>query len=716
MPNILDSLLDRIGDAALRDALGAEVRRLREGTDFGLVFERHLPETVRLLDHPIRRGITVQDRSDIDSPRCLVRRVKGDVATLVTPDGEELERPVDDLVVVRNFGDPIYPGLRRLGQINRGGDKPCHSVIKGENFHALEMLLYAYEGRVDCAYLDPPFNTGSKDWKYNNRYVDDDDLYRHSKWLAFMERRLRLVKRLLNPEESVLIVAIDENEVHRLALLLEDIFRGCKMQMVTALINPAGATIIDQFHRVDEHLLFVHIGSARPIRTTVETTPLGKAVKGNGEENAEENGDAPTPKPKKFQWESLQRSGGNSRRQDTKAKFFPIYVDPEGPRIVGCGDHLPAGVDRGDAPAPPDGVVQQWPIKEDGSEACWQVSAPTFRKYLAAGRIRIGRKKNAEAWGMAFLTKGHMKAIEDGELVVTGSDRNGALVVENAPDRARTRPGKTMWTAGRYSATEHGSTLLRSFIPKRKFPYPKSLYAVEDALRFYVGNKPDAVILDIFAGSGTTMHAVARLNHQDGGRRVSISVTNNEVSPTEAEALEKEGLRPGDPDWEALGIFEYITRPRIEAAMTGRTADGQTIEGDYRFIDEFPYAEGFAENVEFLELLYLDRNDVERGKLFESLAPLLWMRAGARGSVVEQSGASYALPEDASYGVLFAVEDWRAFVDAVDARPDITHVYVLADSVAQFQQIAAALSPTVRASILYDDYLRSFELNTADDE
>ena len=206
--------------------------------------------------------------------------------------------------MVAEFRDPIYPGLVSTGKVERGGDRPFHAVINAENFHALQFLLYTHEGKVDAIYIDPPYNTGARDWKYNNDYVDNDDAYRHSKWLAMMERRLKLAKRLLNPESAVLIVTTDENEVHRLSLLLEELFPS-KIQMVTALINPAGASIIDQFARVDEHLLFAHIGSARPQRTTAETTPLHR--EGSTRAHA---------------WESLQRSGGNSRRQDTKAKFF----------------------------------------------------------------------------------------------------------------------------------------------------------------------------------------------------------------------------------------------------------------------------------------------------------------------------------------------------------------------------------------------------------
>ena len=508
----LTSLLRQVEaqDPQLAADLKRETGALSSRRAFGLNFERHIPESVELSARPVRRGDKVrflpergEEPSGVDRSLWRVDRIRrtdeGRVADLVgqhasAPEHPTARRAVDDLIVVAEFRDPIYPGLVSTGSVERGGDRPFHTVINSENFHALQVLLYTHEGKVDAIYIDPPYNTGARDWMYNNDYVDNDDAYRHSKWLAMMERRLKLAKRLLNPNDAVLIVAIDENEVHRLSLLLEELFPS-KIQMVTALINPAGASIIDQFARVDEHLLFVHIGSARPQRTAANTTPL--ASKGSTRAHT---------------WESLQRSGGNSRRQDTKAKFFPIYIDQENERIVGCGDHLPPEKGRRDAPEPSRGCVQQWPIKTDGSEACWQVSAPTFLNYLREGRIRLGRKKRGGGWGIAFLTTGHMQAIADGELVVEGRDASGTLIVKDSEDKARTRVGKTMWINGRYSATEHGSTLLRRFIPKRKFPFPKSLYAVEDALRFYVGHKPNALIVDFFAGSGTTAHAVMRLN------------------------------------------------------------------------------------------------------------------------------------------------------------------------------------------------------------
>ncbi len=699
MADELDALLERVDDDGLRAELHDHIERLRRKRQFGLVFESHLPERVRLPDHPIRRGSKVVRRAAPPSGMPQeVLRVKDKRVVLAAQAGGEEEVAHDDLVVVAEFGEPVYPGLRRLGSLDGGGDKPAHIVIKGENYHALEALRFSHAGKVDCIYIDPPYNTGARDWKYDNNYVDEQDAYRHSKWLAFMKRRLQLAKDLLNPGRSVLICAIDENEVHRLSLLMEQLFADCKIQMVTVLVNPAGASIIDQFSRVDDHLLFVHIGEARPQKTIADTTPLVGQ---------------PVAKKRAVNWESVQRRGGNSRRQDTKAKFFPIYINESEQRIDGCGDHLSLDEARDSAPPPPVGCVAQWPIKKDGTEACWQVSAPTFRRYLDEGRVRLGRRGSNGRWGMSYLTKGHMAAISRGEVDVVGNDTNGAMIVALSDTVSQTRVGKTMWTDGRYNASEHGSSLLRQFIPRRKFPFPKSLYAVEDAIRFYVADNPEAVVLDYFAGSGTTAHAVARLNRQDSGQRQSISITNNEVSVEEAVALRARGLRPGDAEWEESGIFEQITRPRIAAAITGKTPEGEPIEADYRFIDEFPMSEGFEENVEFLELKYLDIEEVELDLAFESVASLLWLRAGGTGRVIEQrcddSGAPKPFELTDHYGVLFDPDHWRAFVEEL---PDtVTTVFVVTDSPSVFASVSAELPTRSDVVRLYENYLSTFAIN-----
>src|SRR5690606_25835325 len=156
--------------------------------------------------------------------------------------------------------------------------------------------------------------------------------------------------------------------------------------------------------------------------------------------------------------------------------------------------------------------------------------------------------------------------------------------------------------------------------------------------------------------SGTTAHAVMRLNKQDGGNRQCISVTNNEVAADEQKKLREAGLRPGDAEWEQIGICDYITKPRVAAAITGKTPDGEPIKGDYKFTDEFPMADGFEENAEFFTLTYETPLSVSHNLAFSRVAPLLWLRAGARGRRIDK------LPTDG-----WAVADAYALLNDVDA-------------------------------------------------
>ncbi|WP_299483443.1 DNA methyltransferase [uncultured Paracoccus sp.] len=216
-------------DSALGDELEREFKALASRRAFGLNFERHRPESVELPGRPVRRGDKVRilpPRGSVqraDQRLWRVKRIDGEgearmaVVELIDAEAPEtVEVAVADLVVVAEFRDYIYPGLVSTGRVERGGDKPYHTVINGENFHVLEALTYTHRGKIDAIYIDPPYNTGARDWKYNNDYVESEDLYRHSKWLAMMERRLQVSKSLLNPNDSILVVTIDEKEYLRL--------------------------------------------------------------------------------------------------------------------------------------------------------------------------------------------------------------------------------------------------------------------------------------------------------------------------------------------------------------------------------------------------------------------------------------------------------------------------------------------------------------------
>ncbi|MBK8121462.1 MAG: hypothetical protein IPK39_21640 [Sulfuritalea sp.] len=156
------------------------------------------------------------------------------------------------------MGEAIYPALTPINAVHNGDHaQPHHVLIEADNFHALQLMLFPYEGKVDCIYIDPPYNTGAKDWKYNNDFVDKNDAWQHSKWLTFMARRLRLAKRLLKPDTGALIVTIDEKEYLRLGMLLEQEFPEARMQMVSTMINPASVARAGGFGRSDEYIFIV---------------------------------------------------------------------------------------------------------------------------------------------------------------------------------------------------------------------------------------------------------------------------------------------------------------------------------------------------------------------------------------------------------------------------------------------------------------------------
>ncbi|MFN8519589.1 MAG: site-specific DNA-methyltransferase [Chloroflexota bacterium] len=707
-PNIrseLDVLLDKVQDEALRTALQTQIDRLRQRRSFGLVFEHHIPERVRLPQHPIRVGSQVVSRDADDSPTWEVVALDGREATLVPirdvggaylPAGDQaaqIQTPVEELVVISDFGEPVLPGLRFLGSVERGGDKPYHVVINGENHHALDALRFTHAGKIDCIYIDPPYNSGARDWKYNNDYVDDNDAYRHSKWLAFMERRLKLAKDLLKPDDSALIVTIDENEVHRLGLLLAQTFPGVRAQMVTIVINAPGQARKHELARVEEYAFFLFFGSAEPHAATDDLL-----------------NERPSHDPSVVRWESLLRSGTNSRRADRPALFYPVFASREGRQIVAVGDSKPLGTDRS-AWNQPEGTVAIWPLKIDGTEGNWRASPEYLRSLISGGFARLGDYRAEEGRGTIwYLGKAALKKIETGEIEVVGRDDAGAVQVRPASrGRSRTTTVKTVWNRASHHAGWHGSALVRALLPGRAFPFPKSLYAEEDAIRLAVKDKPNAVVLDFFAGSGTTAHAVMRLNRQDAGRRQCILITNNEVSEDEAALLRSQGQRPGDSAWEAVGIFEHITVPRVTAAITGRTPDGAPIVGDYRFTDESPMADGFEENAAFAELRYLDPDDIELGLSLGDVSPLLWLRAGAKGPIANGlAGDGTRLPFTwtDSYGVLYDEDRWRRFVEARPASA--TTAFLVTHSPTTFAGIAAELPTYMSVVRIPDSYLSMF--------
>jgi len=331
-----------------------------------------------------------------------------------------------------------------------------------------------------------------------------------------------------------------------------------------------------------------------------------------------------------------------------------------------------------------------------------------MKDLIDSGHAKLGNWRGDNT-AIYYLKKGERKKVLDGMFEVVGRRQDGSVITDGSGYATRFVP-TDIWRLTRHDAGNSGSRLIKKLIPGRYFPFPKSLYAVEDALRFFVANKPDATLLDFFSGSGTTCHAVMRLNKQDGGRRQCISVTNNEVSADEQKALREKGLLPGDPEWEALGICEYITKPRIEAAITGRTPEGEPIKGDYKFTDEFPMADGFEENVEFFDLTYEASRPLAHHRSFEAIAPLLWLRAGAQGRRIDKPGEGFDVAD--TYGVLFDLDSSQDFVKAITANENTATAFIITDDNRGFQTVCAELPAHVEAVRLYESYLSNFVINT----
>jgi adenine-specific DNA-methyltransferase len=717
----IDDLLLRVADPQLRADLASAVAEVRRTTDFGLVFEAHLPETCRLSHHPVRRGLKVTERGNDDDSLYLVASVDGATARLtplrdargiaILAEGQAtVALPMRDLVVVADFGDPIYPGLKSVGSVDRGGDKPAHVVINAENHHALEALQFSHAGKVDCIYLDPPYNAGRRDWKYNNDYVDEADTYRHSKWLAFMERRLTLAKNLLNPDNSVLIVTIDEKEYLRLGLLLDQIFDGAYIEMVTTVISAKGAYRRGHFSRVEEHIFFVSIGSTT-IRPWVSSMlPTYNEVEGDNA-GADDDADADESELVPIEWLGLRRREPSSVRGARPNQFYPIFVHEHDGFLHSIGEAIDDDINRSSVDVPA-GTVALWPLKPDETEMLWGLTPDILRRNWSAGWARVNRWNNATQNGTVhYLPGGTIDRIQSGDITITGHAADGSVEGYVTPEITQGVTPKRVWHVPSHNAETGGTKVMSALVPGRRFPYPKSLYAVEDTIRFVVADKPAAVILDFFGGSGTTAHAVMRLNKQDGGHRQTILVTNNEVSEKEAIDLTERGFSPGDPEWEAIGIFRYITRPRIEAAVTGVTYRGTPANGRYNYVDSFPMSDGFEDNVEFFELTYQDAAAVELDLAFEAVAPLLWLRAGGQGAVIEnRSESGFAWTDQ--YGVLWDIDSWRPFVAATPETAKTA--FIVTDSGTAYAAVVSELPSGIGPVRLYENYLATFAINQVD--
>lgn len=693
----LNELIGKIENPELRAQIQEAANKLLKQKKFGLVFEDHLPECTLLYDIPVRKGLKVSLRTGKADETYTVLKVENDRAICLPRNGSDaVEFPVADLVTTAELGDPIYPNLQILDEVCNAPDSNLwHTLIEADNYHALQLLEYLYAGKVDCIYIDPPYNSRAKDWKYNNCYVDPSDTYTHSLWLSMMKKRLKLAKKLLNPANSALIVTIDEKEYLHLGCLLEEMFCDAKIQMVSSAINSKGIAR-DEFYRVNEYLYIVRIGTCIPASIQLPS---------------EWRGNIKTSTTEKVRWGSLMRSGSGSERQDSPGCFYPIFISADKKHFCGVGDVVPPGVDRHTVTIP-EGQIALFPIHDDGTEGRWQYSREKFLEIQEKGYVRISTQTSS-GLTLRYISEGWQNKVESGLISVVGKAEDGSLILDDDDYTQEYIPCNQWWIPS-HNATEFGSKLLKKIISQRKFPFPKSLYAVHDAIRFFVESKPDALIVDFFAGSGTTLHAVNLLNAEDGGHRRCIMVTNNEISEAERKDFEARGIKPGTPEWESRGIARYVTWPRTVCSIEGRDVNGDPLKGNYITTgeQEMPMADGFKANVVFFKLGFLDKTRVSLGMQFKELLSILWMKAGAVGRCpVVGAGVPdmLILPEN-SMAILNNEDHFGEFAERLAQYPDIHVVYLVTDYESSFAAMSQALEGRTTYQ-LYRDYLDNFRIN-----
>ena len=646
---ILDELVTQIENPDLRARIAAEVEKLAKQKKFGLVFEEHLPECTPLWDIPVKKGGKVALKAGQVSDFYTVLKIEDGIATCLNKDkSATAEFKVDELVSVAEFGEPIYPYLKPIDTVCNAPDSDLwHTLIEADNYHALQLLEYLYTGKVDCIYIDPPYNTGARDWKYNNNYVDNNDQYRHSKWLSMMQKRLLIAKKLLT-KDGAMIIAIDDNEFSHLYMLIEELMPGYSRTVISVQMNAKGtqgsAISVD-----NEYLILLYNEN-----TSIKRFPY------DGDEKR-----------------SFRRVGSTSTRYEGATCFYPIIIDSND-RVIGFGDVLPDDLHpTGQVENNGDGTYSVWPIDSGNVERKWRYARGTVEEVMHRLSVR--------------------------------HDSRGIEIMFSRDSM----PVRTMWYDVKYNSQSNGSDLIAAILGKNKFSYPKSLYAVKDALYPFVSDKPNAIIVDFFAGSGTTLHAVNLLNAEDNGQRRCILVTNNEVSDAEAKEMTAKGLRPGDEQWERLGIARYVTWPRTVCTIEGHDVKGNPLKGNYVGSDA-PMADGFKANAAFFKLGFLDKNAIALGRQFKEMLPTLWMKAGAVGpcpSIGEETPDMLILPEN-KFAVLVDEKEYLTFAEKLDEHPEIETVFIITDSESGYRDMIAGLD--VKESYqLYRDYLDNFRINAA---
>jgi len=515
-----------------------------------------------------------------------------------------------------NFGEEEgkFPVLKEIKIKAVDNEDPKYNLmIEGDNYHSLAVLNFTHNKAIDVIYIDPPYNTGAKNWKYNNDYVEKDDAYRHSKWLNFMEKRLKLAKNLLK-KDGVLICAIDENEMWRLGCLLEEIFFDYEVHLITIIGNPKGVQG-KNFSYTNEFAFFV----------------LPKGQKVIGDRKLREN---------EIYWSNLRNWGSESLRTDARNCFYPIKVKDD--KIIGFGDVSDTNFHPKKQTEKKGDEYYVYPIDIQGTERKWRYARQSVESIKQFLKVRKSKDRIEIEIGKDFGTV------------------------------------KTVWQDASYDASEYGTKLVNSLVPNSDFDFPKSIYCVHDCIYPIVSERKNAIVLDFFAGSGTTGHAVMLMNKKDEGNRKFILCTNNEN-----------------------GIAENICYPRIKAVMKSSK--------------DYPEITNIETNLKYFKHDFVDSTptDANKRKIVDKSTEMLCIKENAFKPIKDKKGYKIFKNSEVHLGIIFDEDDIKDFVKDAKEIKGKFHVYVFSfdDTVPkeEFEELEGKIKLCPIPEVILHVYRRIFK-------
>jgi len=488
-------------------------------------------------------------------------------------------------------------------------DKPMNLLIEGDNYHALSVLNYTHKGKIDVIYIDPPYNTGARDWKYNNDYVDGEDPYRHTKWISFMHHRLKIAKNVLSPA-GIICVTIDDYEMPRLWLLMEDIF-GEFNHLGTVVIrnNPKGRMTKSKFSLVHEYAIF--FGKTK--KAFIKKIPVDPSEKSH---NYKKDKDGTWYLPVNLRKQGVDSNAIN-RKGKLSDRYYPIYFDPN-TKEISVEKKL---------------KIEILPIDSKGEKRIWRRGKDAIDQMYKNGDLMV--KETKYGYQIYFKFRGGL----DGRLA------------------------QSIWYDAKFSASEYGTQTLDKILGKREvFQYPKSPAAVKEAI-LAASNKDNAIILDFFAGSGTTGQAVLELNKEDGGNRKFILCTNNELNGEE-KRLREQGL--SEEEIQSHGICQAVTYPRIKKVIEG-----------------YSDIEGIPANLKYFKTAFVsaDLTDTNKTKLTKKATEMLCIKEDTFEKV--KSTAKYKIFRNKKKytGIIYdhlAIDDFKKEIAKIDGKFSV-YVFSLGD-------------------------------------